>query len=359
MAVKVRVKNFQSIKDAEIVIDGLTAITGPNNTGKSALLRAVRGAFQNTRGTSFVRYGTDKCSVELDFADGRKLKWEKGDKIKPTYILDGDEDHPLHPGQGVPDEVRDLGVRPIVAGGRDVWPQVAPQLNGQVFLLDEPGSVLAEAVANVDRVGRLNRALKASEKDRRASTSALKVRLSDRDQQEMEVAVYEGLDDVAAEVSAIEAAAHQAERIQKAIKNLRALRDRVVSAREAVVSVQGIRSVGVPDATEVQALLTSLDEMEGLHKRWTGARDRVAQYKGVESITVDIDDAPVEKMAFAIAAVEALRDRIGHQKAVIQSCERALARAESELSEAESDATEILGTFEECPTCGEVVAHTH
>ena len=64
-------------------------------------------------------------------------------------------------------------------------------------------------------------------------------------------------------------------------------------------------------------------------------------------------------MAFAIAAVEALRDRIGHQKAVIQSCERALARAESELSEAESDATEILGTFEECPTCGEVVAHTH
>ena len=66
---KVTVENFQSIKRAEIDVDGFTVITGPNNSGKTALMRAIRGAFQNAPGSAFIRHGEKECRVEVDLGD--------------------------------------------------------------------------------------------------------------------------------------------------------------------------------------------------------------------------------------------------------------------------------------------------
>ena len=49
MAVTARVQNFQSVEDATIVIDGLTVITGTNNSGKTAVMRAIRGCSPTPR----------------------------------------------------------------------------------------------------------------------------------------------------------------------------------------------------------------------------------------------------------------------------------------------------------------------
>ena len=145
---KVTVKNFQSIKEAELEVNGFTVITGANNSGKTALMRAIKGAFQNTKGTAFVRHGEDRCRVEIEFEDG-SFAWEKG-KGKPAYEIDGKV---VNPGKTIPDEVSALGVRPIKAGpAGDVWPQIAPQFTGQVFLVDKHGSALAEAVAATSKL---------------------------------------------------------------------------------------------------------------------------------------------------------------------------------------------------------------
>ena len=66
---KIQVKNFQSIKKAEVEVKGLTVITGPNNIGKSALARAISGVFSNLKGNSFVRKGESHCEVEVEFED--------------------------------------------------------------------------------------------------------------------------------------------------------------------------------------------------------------------------------------------------------------------------------------------------
>ena len=68
MAVKVQVKNFQSLKDVELEIEGFTALSGPNNSGKSALMRAIRGVFQNTGGTSFITHGEKEMEVSLSLS---------------------------------------------------------------------------------------------------------------------------------------------------------------------------------------------------------------------------------------------------------------------------------------------------
>ena len=125
MAVKIKIKDYQSIKDAEIEVDGFTVVTGPNNSGKSALMRAVSGLFRNAaleEEGSVVRHGEDKFRVEMDFGAEGKVAWEKGPKIKPTYEVDGTT---LHPGRDVPDEIKKFGVLPIQAGGRELWPNAA------------------------------------------------------------------------------------------------------------------------------------------------------------------------------------------------------------------------------------------
>ena len=135
MAVRIRVRNFQSIEDAEVEVSGLTVVTGQNNSGKTALMRAVRGVFENSGGDAFVRHGTDALAVHLDFGDA-DVTWTKGPKVKPTYIVGGKT---INPGRSVPDEVTSLGVAPVQAGSGEAWPQIAPQFTGQVFLLDLPG----------------------------------------------------------------------------------------------------------------------------------------------------------------------------------------------------------------------------
>ena len=357
MSVKVRVKDFQSIREAEIEIDGLTAITGSNNTGKSALLRAIRGVFQNTRGTAFVRHGAAFCQVDLEFLDGTTVTWKKGPKIKPTYIINGGK--PIHPGQGVPDEIKALGVRTVTAGGRDIWPQIASQLSGQVFLLDEPGSVLAEAVANVDRVGRLNRALKAAEKDRRAATSELKIRLSDRDKLEAELTTFNGLEKAVREVDAIEKLHHQTERVGRALRNVTVLRDRVVQARETVSKFEGIESVCVPAPGDVGALLDELEELKGLHRRFVNVRGRVARYDGVEAVDVEIETLPTEKLAIAMSNAGAMQAQIEHVKLKVKALEASAEKNRQGLREVEAEVAEILGDMGECPVCGSVVDCTH
>ena len=80
--IRVRVRNFQSIVDAEIVVDGLTVVTGQNNSGKTAVMRAVHGVFTNASGNALVRHGEDHLSVDLDFGEVKEVRWEKGPKIK-------------------------------------------------------------------------------------------------------------------------------------------------------------------------------------------------------------------------------------------------------------------------------------
>ena len=72
--VTVKVRNFQSIKNSEIEVRGFTAVTGANNSGKTAFCRATRGVFQNTPGTGFIRHGETECEVSVAFDDG-EITW--------------------------------------------------------------------------------------------------------------------------------------------------------------------------------------------------------------------------------------------------------------------------------------------
>lgn len=365
MPVTVRVQNFQSIKDATVVIDGFTVVTGTNNTGKSALMRAIRAAFQNARGTSFIRHGADKCIVEIDFGDGHTLRWEKGrgKGDKPTYIINGGA--PIHPGQGVPDEVLKMGVRPIVVGKDEVWPQFAPQFTGQLFLINQPGSVLAEAVSDVDRVSQLNQALRLAESDKRAASAELKVRLIDEEAQVKELARFDGIDKVAEDVAEVEQHGQRVLRVSKALEAARDLKDRLDRSRKAVSDLAGVDLVDVPDDTDLADLKEmndNLEVLEALRERFAAATKQEAHWAAcleAADKNGDLDSETAEKCLQVLQELEGLRDRLVAVARRVELEDQEVREAEDQAALADAELRHLLDGMDECPLCGSAIAHDH
>ena len=88
MSVNIKVKNFQSISDADITVDGFTILVGESSQGKSACLRAVNAACNNKFKQGFLKYGTDSMTIGITYSDEPySLVVRKTKKESPEYEL--------------------------------------------------------------------------------------------------------------------------------------------------------------------------------------------------------------------------------------------------------------------------------
>lgn len=89
MIERMQVVGFQKHDELRVVFDPkVTTITGPSDTGKSSLLRALRWVvFNRPLGSGFVREGAERCSVRV-WIDGRKIERTKT-KSNNVYRVDG------------------------------------------------------------------------------------------------------------------------------------------------------------------------------------------------------------------------------------------------------------------------------
>lgn len=392
--IRVQVRNFQSIAQSSVDIDGLTVITGPNNSGKTALMRAVRGVFTNAKGTSFVRYGADNCEVCVEFADGNTVTWEKG-KTANRYTVNGKMLDKV--GAGVPDEVEALGIVPITAGNATVWPQIAPQFTGQVFLLDQSGSVVAEALADVERVGKLSRALKACDGDKRQAQSELKVRRADAKTLVAEMATFDGMDDAVAGIANIERDGLALHADQARIKELQGLAERLDEHRDQVAKLAGIESISVPSADETLTASQTgsrLSDLTTIRTRLSAAKTARAKYDGADTLACptaadaqavmdtkqkladltalqakrnaakathakladfvapDLDAGKTERTIKALEVIKNLKaQRDAHRKDQ-DDLRGTLQNTQAEVSAVQALINEMLAQLPACPTCG-------
>lgn len=107
MAVNIKVKNFQSITDADITVDGFTILVGESSQGKSACMRAVNAACNNRFKQGFLKYGTDEMRIDVKYSDDdRTLTVTKTKKESPTYQLGDTVFQKLN--RTVPPEIEDF-----------------------------------------------------------------------------------------------------------------------------------------------------------------------------------------------------------------------------------------------------------
>ena len=359
MAVRVRVQNFQSVEDAEVVIDGLTVVTGANNSGKTALMRAIRGVFTNAPAGPLVRHGAAHLSVALTFDDGTEVKWEKGwekpnrkGKTINRYTINGVGISNV--GRGVPPEVEALGVREISASSDRIWPQIAQQFDGTLFLVNRPGSSVAEALSDVERVGKLSSALKASEKDRRQTQSELKVRRKDAEAHQADTAHYEGLDEVGVQVQSLtenkEALVGQSEKVGEA----QALRDRYRGMQAKVEALEGF-DPEVPDGRRLEKIAKGLAVVTAFGERHEAARKNVDVLEGFAGVSIP-GGVTVNNAHASLEEAEILWASLTEARKLITDLGHEHDRLVAEQREAEKQVVVLLGDRGVCPVCETVHA---
>ena len=402
MPVKLHIENFQSLENAQLVIDGLTVVTGQNNSGKSSAHRAVLGLFTNAPSTAFLRHGTDKLSVSMEFSGTEAYQadtvvWEKGTKFKPTYTVNGKM---INPGRELPKEVLALGIQPVSAGSVTLWPQIAPQFSGTVFLLDLSGSAIAEAVADVDRVGKLTGALKFAETDKRSATSELKVRRKDVALAQETVNQYTGLDDVVSLQTGLQALYTACANVQaqqrwvtdwcqraktivaqiawltsmrvavqvpdsqpatEAVSQVQAARGmqaKLFVLRTRVTGLSGVSDVALPSVPDkVGALIQMLDTIRGLKTRYNTAQQQITSATKILS-SAKLPDALSITLFSESAELRTLSAKYKQAQLEYNTLSKFVTDTEAAHKAAVAEVQALLGENGECPVCGTVSSST-
>lgn len=245
---KVTIENFQSIEKATLEIKGFTVIVGRSNIGKSAIVRAIEGALDNASGDSFVRKDTSFSQVRLE-SPGMDLTWKKGGGFN-DYMINGEAFESV--GRGAPPVIADLGFKSLDVAKTTVPVQVASQFD-PIFLLDSSkvsGSVAAEVVSDVGRLGELQEALRNVAKDRRSLESTQKVRRKDLKQAQKEVASFHNLQEISdlrekllkdrAHIQTLEAEIEGLKKFSRAYKEAREIYDKWSFVSEVSVPLERV-----------------------------------------------------------------------------------------------------------------------
>ena len=128
---KISLINFESHKKTTIDIappGQLTVITGPTDSGKTSILRAIQWVMENEpAGNDFIRSGASKVEVSINFGE-HKITREKSAGGINRYMVDNEKFEGF--GNSVPVEVRSItGVRPAVVGDMEFNLNIAEQLD--------------------------------------------------------------------------------------------------------------------------------------------------------------------------------------------------------------------------------------
>lgn len=346
MPFTVKVKNFQSIGDAELEVRGLTVITGQNNFGKTALMRAVFGLFSNAKGHDFVRHGSERSFVSVDFGDGNTASWEKGIKHGSEYKVNGVDYKKV--GQGTPDWLSGLGVVPVNAAKQVIWPQFAHQMSGQVFLLDQPGSVLAEAVADVERVGVLNEALRLCQSDRRSASSELKVRQSDLDGFLIKEKGFANVDSMLSDLDALTALYNKGQQLNDKHKKVSVVRDRLISAKENVSILSPVRALGFPDSYIYPDLVDKMVFARESKVSISNLKNTISRCNGIKELP---HPGTVPTMPDVVHIADT-KKRIQETTEMINKIKTAITKLRVDLLAAEKEIETTSAMIKVCPTCG-------
>ena len=128
------INNFQSHKFSVIEpapAGQLTVIVGPSDSGKTAIIRALRWLFYNMpQGTDFIRVGSNAAWVVVNYANGQQVIRRRFRKGANCYEINKQDKYEGF-GSTIPLEVQEItGVRPVQIGDMEFCLNLSEQLDG-------------------------------------------------------------------------------------------------------------------------------------------------------------------------------------------------------------------------------------
>ncbi len=195
----VAVRNFQSLESVDVALGTFTVVVGPNDLGKSALLRAIRSAAEASPGVEFITRGQSVARVALSL-DGVKLLWEKGAQTNRYTVLrpDGTRQVFEKVGRSVPDDLSEW-----LALGKVDFGDVSLNLNfadqdDPPFLVPFPGGIneahVAKVLGDLTNLSILFKAVQEANRQRTTSERTAANAESEAASLQTQLEPYQGLD---------------------------------------------------------------------------------------------------------------------------------------------------------------------
>jgi exonuclease SbcC len=225
---RIAVRNFQSLRSADITLGRLTVITGPSNSGKSALFRAFILLARNARGTSYITNAEKSCSVMTGTDDWAvqitRSASSRGKNEYQTATRDGEPRKDTKLGGQVPAQVSELLALSDVNFARQFDPP---------YLLSVPGTELARKLGDLTNVSLVFGAAAEANRVRKQVVKDLEGARARRDALEAEARQFAGLGGHRRAVTAAEEALELVRATAASIGRLEALTGRLEVAESA------------------------------------------------------------------------------------------------------------------------------
>jgi exonuclease SbcC len=274
---KLIIENFQSHHYTEIDFsEGLNVFVGPSDSGKSAILRALRWVLFNIpRGNDFIRTGAKECRVCLIFADGTEVIRQRSSAVN-RYILrkpDGTEQVFEGFGNTVPQEVTDVHrIQSIKLDQKDMLVHFGTQLESP-FLLFESSQTKAKTIGRISGAHLIDNALKKANGDRLALNSEIKRLEEEQDKLKEKLKPYANLDQLERDLEVAEEAFHQARRKQELretlLKHLQTLQTIRISKQKERETIAKLKNL-----PRAEAAVAQLEQKMILARQWARQHEK-------------------------------------------------------------------------------------
>lgn len=174
----IEIVNFQSHDNTKLKFDeGVNVIIGPSDSGKTAVIRAMKWIFFNEpSGTDIIKKGEDSAKVTLKLNTGFKIIRGRSKSKNYYEIISPENETQRFEGFGlnVPQEIIDLtGINKIDLGNMKKSLNIAEQLESPFLITDSP-SIKANALGKLAGVDIIDKALGNLSKDMYEINSARK-----------------------------------------------------------------------------------------------------------------------------------------------------------------------------------------
>ena len=203
----VEIKNFQSHEYTVVKFkDGLNAIIGESNSGKTSILRAIRWCLDNDpKGSDFITTGRDDCSVTVVFDDGtsiirKRTRTDSGEYevVGKTIQPDGSISMWTQTYKGfannLPVEIANIHQMPKINLTKDICTHLnmMSQLDGP-FLVTESPQVKAAIIGRLTGTQIIDLAIKETNKTILSNSKTIKLWSQEKQDRENELYKYEYL----------------------------------------------------------------------------------------------------------------------------------------------------------------------